>query len=207
MAGNVVLDLVRPEEYFRDKVSAATSQLKTQIDDKIEYYLVNLLCDFIDPTKLRTDQDDIDVLDTPLAIMLKKAVESAPGTQVKMYKRLGDTSLYVAGFFQGYFTRKTFDIDYYISMGSSAYSHVSVIMRDRHNDAYFRQMYQSLAADFQKLVEIVSIIAEEHPMNQKNDVNLLGIYEQWMKTQSDRLRKILEEQGIQPLHTKIKQAQ
>ncbi len=207
MSGHVILDLVRPEEYFRSKVSAATSQLKTQIDDKIEFYLVNLLCDFIDPTKLRSDQDDIDVLDTPLAIMLKKAVESAPGTQARIFKRLGDTSLYIAGFFQGYFARKTFDIDYFISMGSSAYSHVSDIMRDRHQDAYFRQMYQSLAQEFQKLVAIVSVIAEEHPMAQKNDVNLLGIYEQWEKTQSNRLRKILEEQGIQPIQTKTKQAQ
>lgn len=207
MSEHVILDLVRPEEYFRSKVSAATSQLKTQIDDKIEFYLVNLLCDFIDPTKLRSDQDDLDVLDTPLAIMLKKAVESAPGTQAKMFKRLGDTSLYIAGFFQGYFARKTFDIDYFISMGSSAYNHVSTIMRDRHNDLYFRQMYQSLAMDFQKHVEIVSVIAEEHSITHKNDVNLLGIYEQWVKTQSSRLLKVLEEQGIQPIPTKTKQAQ
>lgn len=205
MSGRIV-ELVKPQEYFREKVTHAASHLKVQLDHQLEFYLVTLLCDFIDHERLKEQDNGIDLLNTPLAMMLKTALESTPGTQVRIFKRLGDTSLYFAGFFQGFFNRKIFDIDYYITMGSTAYNSISTIMRDRHGDDHFTSMYQNLASDFQNLVEVLAAIAEDHP-GLRNDKNLLAIYDQWTKTQSGRLRRILEEQGIQPFPLKSKQAQ
>lgn len=192
-----VLQLVKPEEYFRDKITAARSDLKIAMEDSLEYYLVNLLCEFITPEKLNSPDDNLNVLSTPLAIMLKKAIEAAPGNQVKIFKRLGDTSLYVAGFFQGYFERKTVDLDYYISMGSSAYKRLSILLSERHNDEHFGQMYGDLADEFNNLVEIISAVSESHP-TARDDKDLLAIYDRYAKTNSERLRRCLEENGIFP---------
>jgi hypothetical protein len=100
------VEILSPQDFFRDQVTNAAQSLKLQLNDDIEFYLVNLLCEFINPAQLNID-DDMAVLDTPLAFMLKKAVESSPDIQIKVYKRLGDTSLYFAGYFQDFFNRKT----------------------------------------------------------------------------------------------------
>jgi hypothetical protein len=199
------LQLVKPEEYFRSEVHSAIASLKINLDSQLEYYLVNLLCDFIEPQKDSTSEQQIDVLSTPLAFMLKTAMEASPETQVKIYKRLGDTSLYFAGFFQEYFNRKTFDVGYYITMGSTAYSNISEIVKYRHNDAHFTKMYQDLAKEFKNLVEVIATISEQ--FMDRTDRNILATYERWTKTQSDRLRKILENEGINPVNINNKQAQ
>ena len=152
------IELVNPLEYFRSKVNSAADRLKIDLDDQIEFYLVNLLCEFIDPSTIYTDSGEID-LHTPLAIMLKNALESAPSEQVKIYKRIGDTSLYFSGYFQDYFNRKTVNVDYYISMGASAYTSVSSIMRERHRDEHFTTMYSDLANEFENLVGLISQIS------------------------------------------------
>jgi hypothetical protein len=190
-----ILDLVQPADYFRSKVHAAAADLKLELGDEIEFYLVNLLCEFIDPKQLSVDE--IDLLDTPLALILKKALESTPDMQIKIYKRLGDTSLYVAGYFQDYLNRKPVDTDYYITMGSSAYHRISHLMRDRHGDDQFTSVYQNLAEQFEDLVALVTEVSEDVPREANR--NLVAIYERWHKTGSEKLRKILEDAGISPL--------
>ncbi|MGE0173881.1 MAG: hypothetical protein AB7T49_13885 [Oligoflexales bacterium] len=202
---STTLQIVKPEEYFRTEVHSAVSSLKINLDSQIEYYLVNLLCDFIEPRKDLDGEQQIDVFNTPLAIMLKSAMEATPDTKVKIYKRLGDTSLYFAGFFQEYFNKKTFDVSYYITMGSTAYNNISEIVRYRHSDAHFTKMYQDLAKEFKNLVEVIATISEQ--FIDRTDKNLLATYERWTKTQSDRLRKILENEGINPININFKQAQ
>jgi len=65
--------LVNPKEYFHTKVSKASDDLKINLDDDVEFYIVNLLCDFIDPSKISSDLGDGDILDTPLAMIFKKS--------------------------------------------------------------------------------------------------------------------------------------
>lgn len=189
------VELVSPRDYFRNQVSAATQSLKVQINDELEFYLVNLLCDFINPSLIAID-DEMPILDTPLAFMLKKALESSPDTQIKVYKRLGDASLYFAGYFQESFHRKTVDLSYYINMGAAAYERTAGLMRSHRNDPHFHSIYMNLAQEFHKLVSIVAEVSDSTPLPQTRD--LLATYEKWQQTQSHKLRKILEEGGILP---------
>ena len=53
--------VVKPHEFFREKVSAAMANQKVEVDDDVEFYVVNLLCEFIDPAKLQTCFGDVDV--------------------------------------------------------------------------------------------------------------------------------------------------
>jgi hypothetical protein len=199
-----LLELVKPEEYFRSKIHAALASLHFELDDQIEYYLVNLLCDFISPNK-SSGSEPFDVLGTPLAMMLKSAIESDPDSRVKIYKRLGDTSLYFAGFFQEYFNRRPIDVNYYITMGTTAYERLSEVIKTRHNDTSFTLMYRDLAKGFRNLVEIIATVSQE--LQHKSDVNILATYERWTKTNSQRLRKILEDEGIDPVSINFKLAQ
>ncbi len=200
------LQLTNPQEYFREKVTVAVSQLKMELDDHVEFYLVNLLCDFIDPTKVNAESaGDFDIFEQPLAFMLQKALESPPSTQLKQFKSIGDSSLYVAGYFQDYFNRKAFDLSYYITVGANAYIQVSNLLRERRREDHFPKVYETMADNFQKLVDVVAEIADSHGNNDNN--NILAIYDRWNRVKSERLRRILEKQGIHPIATPFKIAQ
>ena len=152
-----IVDFVSPKDYFHDRIAAATEQLNLSLAEDIEYYLVNLLCEFIKPADMTIDE--LNLLDTPLALILKKATESSPNHQLKIYKKLGDVSLYIAGYFQDSFARKAVNASYYVSMGSSAYHSASRLMGNRHGDPHFMQMYAGLSKEFQNLVKIITHVS------------------------------------------------
>lgn len=152
------VDFTTPDSFFQTAVSEAACNLNVDLDDNIEFYLVNLLCDFVQPQTMTIGQ--LDVLDTPLAIIYKQAIESTPSMQLKLYKKLGDVSLYIAGYFSPSLNRKSVNSDYYISMGSSAYGRLSDIMKSRHREEHFTEMYLSLSKEFRTLVEITTKVSE-----------------------------------------------
>lgn len=197
-----VIEFVQPREYFKDCVTSAADSLKVGLEADQEYYLVNLLCEFISLPS--SDQGGSHPLSTPLAIMLQQAMESGPDERFRILKRLGDTSLYLAGFFQDYFNRKAFDITYYIAMGSSAYQGVSSLVRERPGQDQFSGMYRQLAKDFGTLVEVIAEISDNQP--QKPDIDLLATYDRWARTNSERLRRILLKQGIIPQPSNVQRA-
>ncbi len=193
----------RPEEFFNEKIKQAVKNQKLALEDDVSFYLVNLLCEFIDPNNKIQTHFEFNILETPLAIILKKATEAPSHQKVKIFKRLGDLSLYFAGFFQDYFNRKTFDVDYYISMGSSAYSSVSHLMRNKHQDAHFTQIYETLSREFNQLVDVIAEVSESEAAHKK-DQDILALYERWLRTGSERLRQNLTRHGIIPIATKLK---
>lgn len=199
------LQLVQPQEFFREKVSEAMANQKVSVDGDVEFYLVNLLCEFIAPGKLETVAGEMNAMETPLALMMKEAIEAPPVQRLRIFKYLGDTSLYFAGFFQDYFNRKTFDISYYISLGSSAYNNVSTLMRDHHGDENFRVMYNALAEKFHNLVDVVAEVSEVP--GQERPMDILAIYDRWTRTHSDRLRRALHKVGITPIPVPIREKQ
>ncbi|MCX6128859.1 MAG: hypothetical protein NTX25_07320, partial [Proteobacteria bacterium] len=149
--------------------------------------------------------ESMDILATPLALMLKKAIESSPDMQIKVYKRLGDTSLYLAGYFPAYFNRKTYDLAYYIDMGTAAYEQTSALMRAHKNDRHFSKVYSGLAQDFHKLVNIITELSESTPVTQDQD--LIMAYKRWQSNKSGTLRRVLAEEGIKPIPSKDKASQ
>jgi hypothetical protein len=200
------LDLVvLPHEFFRGKVVEALQNQQVALREDVEFYLVNLLCEFVVPGKLQTMTGEIDALDTPLAVMLQQALEAPPQERLRIYKYLGDTSLYVSGFFQDYFNRKTFDISYYIALGSSAYEHVATLFRDHHRDHRFNHVFSDLASKFHKLVDVVAEVSEVPGTSKPLD--LLTVYDRWTRSNSDRLRKTLLQAGILPVQVPVKDKQ
>jgi hypothetical protein len=197
--------LVRPHEFFYEKVTQALANQQVRLSDEVEFYVVNLLCEFIVPGKLETVTGQLDALATPLALMLKEAVEAPPAQKLRIFKYLGDTSLYYAGFFQDYFNRKAFNLDYYIAIGASAYSNVSTIMRDQHGDDQFTEIYSGLAEKFDTIVEVVAEVSETP--GAAKPIDLLAIYDRWTRNHSDRLARLLNKAGITPIPMPVRDKQ
>jgi len=113
------------KEFFRDALHDALSHQHVAVEGETEHYVVNVLTMFSDTDALyERDPHSRDSRTRlkPLAMMLGEALE-APTTEARFrgLQRLGDVSLFIAGFFSAGFARKLVDIDYHIAMGGQAY--------------------------------------------------------------------------------------
>ncbi len=184
-------------EFFRDAFHAASEHQHLDIDEQAEQYVVNLLTVFsrADVLYERTAEG---LRIKPLAHMLCEALE-APTAQARQrsLQRLGDVSLFVAGFFARSFARKLIDIDYHIAMGGNAYSSLADSMQRSTSGRCVAAIYVQLAEKFQPLVDALNEISEMS--YQHTDADILRLYEVWMKTGSPRAHGLLNKLGVQPV--------
>jgi hypothetical protein len=183
-------------EFFRDAFHAASEHQHLDIDEQAEQYVVNLLTMFsrADALYERTPEG---LRIRPLAHMLADALE-APSAAARQrgLQRLGDVSLFVAGFFARSFARKLIDIDYHIAMGGNAYSSLADTMQRSSSGRCVAAIYSQLAQKFQRLVDALNEISETS--YQHSDADILRLYEIWMKTGSPRAHGLLRGLGVQP---------
>jgi len=134
----------------------------------------------------------------PLAHMLAEALEAPTAiARQRSLQRLGDVSLFVAGFFARSFARKLIDIDYHIAMGGNAYSSLADTMQRSISGRCVAAIYAQLAQKFQRLVDALNEVSE---MSYRHtDADILRLYEVWMKTGSPRAHGLLNKLGVQPV--------
>jgi hypothetical protein len=188
--------VAQPQEYFRELVTDALGKQKVSTKPETEFYLVNLLNQFINTDRLYTRDGEGGVKDEPLALMIKEAIEQPEKrNQTVLFRHVGDVSLYKAGFFQDSLNRKMVDIDYYIGMGGTAYQQVAA----RAEEEVMRALYQELADKFGAFVEVLATISDRTTPRTEKD--LLRLYDLWLRTKSERAAKALQEAGILPNDT------
>ncbi len=189
--------VTEPDLFFRDEITRAFKKQKIKEDAEIEHYLVDLMRRFMFSENFFKPDENGNHRQETLAILLDQAIHAPdPGKKCEEFRRLGDISLYTAGFFSDSLNLKTVDVDYYIGMGSNAYSNLSSMMTDK----MFRKIYHTLSNKFVRFVDVLSEISAN---TFKTDSNLLRMYELWIKTGSERVEKNLKEAGIIP-NKKIK---
>jgi hypothetical protein len=184
-------------EFFHDSVQTALRNQHVDVDDHTEHYVVNVLTMFARSDELYEQTPEGTRL-KPLAHMLAAAAE-APSPQLRdqALRRLGDVSLFVAGFFAQSFARKLIDVDYHIAMGGRAYGTLAESMRGSMRSQAFAAVFLELAQKFQRLVDVLNDVAEmayEH-----SDKDILRLYEIWLKTGSPRAFNILRRLGVAPV--------
>lgn len=185
------------QEFFRDSVQQAMQHQHVQVDTHTEHYLVSLLARFAHASELHEAQGS-GRAQRPLAFLLADAMSTSdPIEQRERMQKLGDVSLFMAGFFAQSFARRLVDIDYCIAMGGRAYSTLAQSWRGRARGAAYSLLFAELAAKFQRLVDVLNEVADSAKPN--NDQDLLRLYEVWQKTNSPRAMRLLTDRGIAPL--------
>ena len=182
-------------EFFHDSVQAALRKQRVDVDDHTEHYVVNILTMFARSEELY-DVTPEGVRLKPLAHMLADAAEaSSPQQRDETLRRLGDVSLFVAGFFAQSFARKLIDIDYHIAMGGRAYATLAETM-SRGRSRVLGNVFGELAAKFQPMVDALNELSETSYTH--SDKDILRLYEIWLKTGSRRSYDILKRLGVDP---------
>lgn len=187
------------KEFFRDALHDALSHQHVAVEDQTEHYVVNLLTLFSDADALferNPHEPEQRSRLKPLAMMLGEALE-APSQEARFrgLQRLGDVSLFIAGFFSAGFARKLVDIDYHIAMGGRAYGTLAENC-GAPRARTLRQVFAELAAKFTPMVDALNEISESSCRH--SDRDRLRLYELWVKTGSERSRNLLRKLGIEP---------
>lgn len=194
---------VRPvrslQEFFRDSVYDAMDRQGVAAEDHTAYYVVNLLTLFARSEALYEGTDEGAPL-KPLALLLADAVEARSAEERNFaLQRLGDISLFVAGFFSESLARRQVDVDYYVRMGGSAYSSLSESVRGSFRGQVYTSVFAELASKFQDFVDVLGDVRDEARGNDDHDV--LRLYEVWLKTGSERAARLLRKLGVEPTRT------
>jgi hypothetical protein len=182
-------------EFFRDSLHAAMTRQKLAVDDQTEQYVVNLLTVFARADALYEKTPEGPKL-RPLAAMLSDAAAANPAVRNRMLQRIGDVSLFIAGFFAQSFARKLVDIDYHIAMGGRAYGSLATSLGPTTRASVLSGIFGELAAKFQRFVDALNEISEMAHVHTDRDI--LRLYEIWMKTGSLRAHAILQRLGVDP---------
>ena len=183
------------QEFFRDALNAAMSHQKLSVRDHTEHYIVNLLTLFSRTDALYESTPKGARL-KPLVVMLAEALDAPTASERNRgLQRLGDVSLFIAGFFAGSFARKLIDIDYHIAMGGRAYGSLADLLGHGRGQS-LAGVFAELAQKFQRLVDALNEVSELSKTHTDRDI--LRLYEIWMKTGSRRAHMLLRRLGVEP---------
>jgi len=181
-------------EYFRDALQGALAHQRLSVEDQTEQYVVNMLTLFARAEHLY-DGVPAGPKMPPLVSLFANAVEAETNAErERALQRLGDISLFIAGFFAHGFARRLVDIDYHIAMGGRAYGTLAGTLA-RGPRRVLAAVYGELAAKFQPLVDALGEISDVARTYSQNDV--LRLYEIWLRTGSARARGLLSQLGIE----------
>ncbi|HEY4243887.1 MAG TPA: hypothetical protein VGM88_28935 [Kofleriaceae bacterium] len=169
------------DEFFHEVVTDALSVIDLRASEPASWYLVGLLGDFT-----RTP-----VTDEPLGLKLATASED-PGQRVRTLKQVGDTSLYVAGYFAESLTHSLVDADYYIGLGQSAYAQLA---RSLGTSRSLGEVYEELAASFPRFVDVLAQVRRRVQLAEAG-ADIPRLYEMWLRTREAWIEKKLADLGV-----------
>jgi hypothetical protein len=175
-------------EWFREMVADALSHRRLEVQQVTEFYLVNLLAGFLERERLFVEQEDGSVQAEPLALILLRALQADRRTRAASLRRLGDTALFVSGFFGDSLARTHVDVGYYISMGERAYGTLAETERGLDD------LFGELASRFGQFVDLFAEIAELSDL--RSNRGLIRLYERFLQTRDERVAQRLRERGV-----------
>jgi hypothetical protein len=194
MNGSPVTTVSNLTEFFRDALDQALAHQHVTLDAHTAHYVVSLLTLYS-----RTEVSHGDTRPgqrwVSLVELLAQAGEArTPLERAALLQRLGDVSLFMAGFFAHGFERRLVDVDYHIAMGGRAYGTLAAAPVSGPRRALCG-VFGELARKFQPVVDAIGEISDSARVWSQKDI--LRLYELWVKTGSRRAQGLLQQLGVQ----------
>lgn len=176
-------EAITPKFYFYTAVTDAIKLLGLSVSSWTEYYLVDVL------TKRVSHCEE----EEPLVFQLAKAKEARSKLeQLSLYKRAGDSALFLLGFFSDLVEKKGIQREYVAAMGGTAYSSAADL-----SPRGFEGVYCDLAEGFEEFAAVLDEVRESTSMHTPQDI--VKLYDRWKQTKSKSAEDRLNAQGIFPL--------
>ena len=177
--------------FFYDRVQEAQKIHGTEVEEDTEFYLVNLLVDFLQTRRLLEVRGQrVDEL--PLAVRLLECRAGARSRDRFLHlKHLADSTLYVLGFFSESLRRSNMNLSYYAGMGESAYRDLSTMSGWGRAESV-GSIFGGLAERFRDCVELLGSVREGVP----DDRDIVALYEHYVATGDEQVATKLRALGI-----------
>jgi hypothetical protein len=174
------------EEYFREIVTDALAHRRAKVQPTTEFYLVRLLARFLEREELFPEAEGGA---EPLALVLLRALGEERQRRREGLRRVGDTSLFVSGFFADAVARSAVGAGYYAAIGGRAYG---TLAADR--DAAAAETFAELGGRFEEFADLLAEIAEMQDL--RSNRGLVRLYERFLHTGSERVARMLRDRGV-----------
>lgn len=187
------------ETFFRGEVDQALRAEGLPAEGPTQPYLVNLLAAYAaQPIEGR-----------PLGLQLLQSLQASPRERRSRLREIGDTSLFLSGFWGDSLGGKLIDVDYYISLGGMAYAELAggdapereractgVPGRGRAEPLATGQVFNELATHFPRFVGVLMTIRHRTSARARSDRDIVRLYERWIRTRSGWAARRLVEEGV-----------
>ena len=174
------------EAFFQDEVERAFRDEGLSPGVMVEHYVVQLLSGYA------VQQ----IESTPLALRMLAAADAPLRERRRHLRNIGDTSLYVSGFWSDSLEGRLVDVDYYIEMGGTAYGELA------RGDARISvdplgDVFGELASNFVRFVGALALISRR-VVTPTSDRDILRLYRHWKRTRSANAAARLATLGVVP---------
>ncbi len=156
----------KPIEYFKELVTEAMDGQGVEASRMAEFYLTSLLADFVESKSLS---------DEAFAIKLLKALSAERRARSTSLKDVGDSSLFLTGFFPESLEKSLVGIDYYTSMGMISYAQLADSLGGYSSDKTFPQLYGELSERFPEFAGVLREVSDRSRVSTATDI--LRLYE------------------------------
>jgi hypothetical protein len=173
-------------EFFRDLLQNAMRTQEVASSQDTEFYLVKLLEGFAHP--------EGDWFERPLALEYLEAFHAPAAHRYGKLKRVGDTSLFLAGLFMESLHGKLVSSDYYSDLGRTAYHQLAQFSQD--SGPLPGDLFQELAERFPDFVRVLAEISFQDLF--PGDVHTLRLYTRWLYTRGEHDARRLMREGLIP---------
>jgi hypothetical protein len=171
-------------DFFFERVEHAVQHQRAPVTENTVFYLSSLLAE-----QGRSEGDD-----TTLVELRYRAIGAPPSEAVQLWRRLGDDSLLLAGYFREHLERRRLSPTYCADMGRSAYRVVSHLLDDTAGS-----IFDELARQYVHCVDVIAEVRDE--ARERTDTDLVRLYEEWLSTGSPRVAERLRGLGLVPVRT------
>jgi hypothetical protein len=180
-------------QFFREQLVTAMEHQRIATSAFTEHYLVNLLAAFVRGESMPAREPGFD--EVPLALLYVRALEASRWERARRLRAMGDTALFVSGFFADSLSGKESDLRYYATLGGHAYARLS---REHEQASPIGPgVFSDLAGRFREFADVLCEVSELSRLAQPAAV--IKLYERWVQTGSRRAAALLAAKGITPV--------
>ena len=176
-------------DFFHARVESAVEHQRAAVSEQAVYYLSCLLAE-----QARRDDEASTEGDVTLVELRHRAVTASAPEAVTWWRRLGDRSLVLSGYFREHLERRRISRDYCSSMGSSAYRSLERLLDRRRGG--FAAIFAELADRYDACVELLAEVRDE--ARERSDTDIVRLYEEWLVSGSPRVAERLRTLGVVP---------
>ncbi len=191
MSTNDTMIIQSGSDFFNSLVKSGIQTRGLNVSAGVTNYLAQMLTYYVDARNLHEPEYNEFGKKNPqtLAELWLTAQSAEPVIQKDLLKKLGDRTLYISGFFSESLNKSLVDVDYYHSMGVSAYKTLA-----SHQEVAQKSVFSEISDRFIEFVEVFIVISQDAFV--KTDQGILRLYETYLRTGSNLAKERLEALGV-----------